>query len=85
MVRRTDTRGLDKVVFDLTNARRLGHVIKNNTHTVIVEFIVGTNKRVRIKRHKRKHDVRPVQLKQFHTYTQGPNDVMWESGGGYVE
>ena len=84
-VRRVDSRGLEWVRFDLSYARRLGRVIKNNQHTVLVEFVVGANKRVIIKRHKRKHNVTAVNIKPIYAYIQGPQDAMWESGGGYVE
>jgi len=82
-VRRVDSRGLEWVRFDLSYARRLGRVIKNNQHTVLVEFVVGANKHVVIKRHKRKHNVKAIAINC--NYLQGPQDIMWESGGGYVE
>ena len=92
-VRRVDSRGLEWVKFDLSYARRLGRVIKNNQHTVLVEFVVGANKRMLIKRHKRKHNVRTIptqtimNVRTFLGITENKRnpDVMWESGGGYVE
>ena len=84
--RRSDNRGLTNVMFDLTYARRRGRVIKNNEHTVIVEFISGANTKVRIKRHKRKHNVRPVNVTFMDIYTDlHQQDLMWESGGAYVD
>lgn len=83
-VKRIDSRGLEFIKFDLSYARRLGRVIKNNEHTVIVEFVTGCNDRVRIKRHKRKHNVRTAVPVSATIYTQGSQDVMWESGGTYV-
>lgn len=79
--------------FDLTNGRRRGYVIKNNTQTVIVEFMSGCNTPVRIKRHKRKHNVEAVSrdtinaVRTFLSITENKRnpDVMWESGGFYVE
>jgi hypothetical protein len=92
-VRRTDHRGLEDVMFDLSYGRRRGRVIKNNKETIIVEFVHGANTRVRIKRHKRKHNVRAVaeqtvfNVRTFLAITENRRnpDVMWESGGGYVE
>lgn len=86
MQRRSDNRGLTNVMFDLSYARRRGRVIKNNEQTVIVEFISGCNERVKVKRHKRKHNVKAVTQPFVDIYTDiHQQDVMWESGGGYVK
>jgi hypothetical protein len=92
-LRREDHRGLGDIMFDLSYSRRRGHVIKNNQHTVIVEFVVGCNKKIRIKRHKRKHNIKTVatqtalNVRTFLAISENKHnkDVMWESGGAYVE
>ena len=77
---RTDNRGLvnEKVKFDLSYARRVGTVIKNNNQTVILYFVNGANTLVRIKRHKIKHNVRRYYLNE--NVDKYAIDVMWETG-----
>lgn len=48
---------MKRVYVDLSGGRRLGHVVKDNYHTVWVKILIGATTFITIKRHWNKHNV----------------------------
>lgn len=46
----------DKVFTDFAGGRRLGYIVKRNTHTVWVKIMMGAKSSITIKRHIIKHN-----------------------------